>query len=114
AQARECSTPDGSDVARALDQASPRAYSAGLAASLMRERDVMDSALRGFGEGRRNAPGSEWRGFAVAFGGEGRQNMQDTQVGYDATTYGLVIGGGRRLASNPDLAVGVHLDIAEQ
>lgn len=113
-QAMDFSTPDGSDVARALDQASPQGYSAGLAASLMRERDVMDSVLRGFGEGLRNAPGSEWRGFAVAFGGEGRQNTHDTQVGYDATTYGLVIGGGRRLASNPDLAVGVHLDIAEQ
>lgn len=112
--ALDFSAPDGSDVARALDQVSPQGYSAGLAASLLRERDVMESVLRGFGDGLRHAPGADWQAFAVAFGAKGRQDARSTMAGYDASTYGLAIGGGRRLASNPDLAVGVHLDIAQQ
>ena len=112
--AMDYSALDGSEVGSALAWASPQGYSAGLAASLMRERDVMDTAQRGFGEGLRHARGAEWKGFAVAFGGEGRQDPRNSAAGYDATTYGLVIGGGRRLSSHPDVAVGVHLDVADQ
>ncbi|PLC51838.1 autotransporter [Pollutimonas subterranea] len=107
------SAPDGSEVGRSLSLVSPAGYSAGFAASLQRERDVMDTALRGFGEGLGNS-GSDWKGFAVAFGGEGRQDARDSIVGYDASTYGVVIGGGRRLNAQPDTFVGVHLDIADQ
>src|SRR5690606_647980 len=62
--ALDFSAPDGSDVARALDQVSPQGYSAGLAASLLRERDVMESVLCGFGDGLRHAPGADWQAFA--------------------------------------------------
>lgn len=113
-QAMDFSAADGTEVSRVLNLVSPQGYSAGLAASLLRERDVMENALRGFGEGLRNAEGSDWQGFAVLFGSDGRQNNRGSMLGYDATTYGLVIGGGRKLAANPDFAVGVHLDIADQ
>lgn len=112
-QALDFSAADGSQVGRTLGQISPQGYSASLAASLLRERDVMNTALRGLGDGMRSA-GTQWRGFAAGFGGEGRQSARGTVLGYDATTYGLLIGGGRRLASQPDVAVGVHLDVAEQ
>lgn len=108
------SARDGSGVARALEQASPQGYSAGLAASLLREREVMEHVLSGFGEGLRHAPGADWKGYAVAFGGSGSQDQRNSTVGYDAHSYGLAIGGGRRMAGNPDIALGVHLDIAEQ
>lgn len=113
-QALDFSRPDGTEVSRVLAQAGPQAYSAGLAASLMRERDVMEHARRGLRTARPDASGSGWHGFAVAFGGQGRQDTKGASVGYDADTYGLVIGGARRLESNPDLSIGLHLDIAEQ
>lgn len=111
-RAMDFSAPDGSEVGHALALASPQGYSAGLAASIMRERDVLETAMRGLGEGF--ASGAEWKGFAVAFGGEGRQDHRGSALGYDATTYGLVVGGGRALAAHPDISVGLHLDIAEQ
>src|SRR5690606_16398961 len=83
------------------------------AATLQRERDLLDTAAAGFGQSLRTE-GPEWRGFATAFGGQGRQDARDTLVGYDADTYGLIVGGGRRLSAQPDTAVAVHLDISEQ
>lgn len=112
--ALDFSAPDGSDVARALDQISPQGYSAGLAASLLREREVLDSVLRGFGDGLRHAPASDWRAFAVGFGSRGQQEARSAVVGYDAGTYGLAVGGGLRVASHPDMAWAVHFDISEQ
>lgn len=113
-RAMDFSAVDGSEVARALELASPQGYSAGLAASLTRERDVMNIVLRGLSEGRRDVSGADWKGFAVAFGGEGRQDQHDSMVGYDSSLYGLVMGGGRSLAASPDVHVGVHLDITQQ
>src|SRR5690606_29846850 len=48
-QALDFSAPDGSEVGRTLKLATPAGYSAGLAASLQRERDMLDTALAGFG-----------------------------------------------------------------
>lgn len=107
------SAGDGSDVSRTLGQVSPAGYSAGLAASLQRERDVMSATHQGFADMTRKG-GSEWTGYALAFGGDARQDDRNGIVGYDATTYGLVAGGGRRLGGNADVSVGLHLDIAEQ
>ena len=112
------SSPDGSQIGRVLAQVGPQAYSAGLSASLMRERDVMEHARRGFSHGLqtsgRSTSSTDWTGYAVAFGGQGRQDGDVAMVGYESDTYGLVVGGGRRLSLNPDISVGLHLDIAEQ
>lgn len=110
--ALDFSARDGSEVSRALTLVTPAGYSAGLAASLHRERLVMDTALRGFGQEWNG--GGDWRGYAQTFGGKGDQDTRSGMVGYDASTYGLVLGGGRKLAANPAVALGVHLDIAEQ
>lgn len=112
-RALDFSAPDGSDVGRTLALATPAGYSASIAASLHRERDVLGTALAGFGQGLRTG-GTEWKGYATAFGGQGRQDAGGSVVGYDADTYGLIIGGGRHLSAQPDTAVAIHLDITEQ
>src|SRR5690606_24191808 len=117
-RALDFSALDGSEIGRVLAQVGPQAYSAGLAASLIRERDIMAHARRGFGQSLRNGAGdtsgTEWQGYAVAFGGQGRQDAASAMVGYESDSYGLVVGGGQRLASNPNVLVGLNLDIAEQ
>lgn len=112
-RALDFSAPDGSEVGRSLSLVSPTGYSASLAASLQRDRDLFQTALAGFDQASRHGA-SEWKSFATVFGGEGRQAARDSIVGYDASTYGLVVGGGRRLETLPDISMAVHLDIAEQ
>ncbi|WP_394061479.1 autotransporter domain-containing protein [Alcaligenes sp. WGS1538] len=107
------SAGDGSQIPDALTQVSPANYSAAMAASLMRERTVMQTARQGLG-GSTQQPGTDWQGYALAFGSGADQDAGGSMVGYDANTYGLVIGTGRRLASAPDFAVGAHLDISDQ
>lgn len=107
------SAANGSQVSRMLPLVSPAGYSASLSSSLQHERDVLNTVLDGFSQGLHKRD-SEWRGFAIAFGGESRLDTRDTVVGYDASTYGLVIGGGRRLNSQSDISLAVHLDIADQ
>src|SRR5690606_34040554 len=102
-----------SEVGRTLTLVTPAAYSASLAATLHRERDMLETALAGFGQ-RLRTGGVEWKGYATAFGGQGRQNASGSVVGYDANTYGLIVGGGRRLGAQSHTAVALHLDIAEQ
>src|SRR5690606_11899689 len=58
--------------------------------------------------------GSGWAGFATPFGGYAWQDTEGRSVGYDASTYGLVVGAGTRLEGRPGLGVAVHLDIADQ
>ena len=111
--ALDFSAADGSDVTRTLTQAAPGGYSALAAASLQRDRDIMNAARQGFGQGLRK-PGTDWNGFAQAFGGGGDQKTRDTQMGYRSTTYGLIIGGGKAFNNNPALSAGVYLDISEQ
>jgi len=107
------SVVDGSQIPDALAQVSPASYSAAMAASLMRERTVMQTARQGLGESTQQ-PGTDWQGYALAFGSNADQDAGGSMVGYYANTYGLVIGTGRRLASAPDFAVGTHLDISDQ
>lgn len=112
-RALDFSALNGSEVTQALSLVSPASYSAGLAASLQRERDAMSTALLGFGQAVRTG-GSAWKGYAVAFGGKGNQDARNSTVGYDAATYGLVIGSGRRLGSRSDASMALHMDIADQ
>lgn len=107
------SAADGSDVRRTLIQASPEGYSALAAASLQRDRDIMNAARQSFTQGAGHSS-TAWKGFAQVFGAEGNQNARNTQVGYRATTYGVVVGGGKALAGNPALSAGVFLDISKQ
>lgn len=114
---------DGSTVRTTLPQLSPAVYSTGLAASLQRERDIMNVALgrqmtpvgkaTGLGASP-SAAANEWQGFANAFGGKARQSSRDDTVGYDASTYGVVVGATRRLGSDSPITVGAHIDIAHQ
>ena len=117
--ALDFSALDGSGVRHALSQISPAAYSAGVSASLHRERDVMDVALQGLrapalGGAEGNRAVGSWRGFASVFGGKADQDQHGNATGYDVSTYGLVVGGTQRLAANPAVRVGGHLDIAHQ
>ncbi len=107
------SAPDGHEVTQALAQLSPAAYSAGLAASLRRDRAAADAALRSLAP---DAParGSDWVGHAALFGGAGRQDARGTQVGGHETLYGVVAGSSRRLDAAPDVTVGFSLDMSEQ
>jgi subtilase-type serine protease len=107
------SATDGSVVRSMLTQASPEGYSALAAASLQRDRDIMTAARQSFGQGV-GQTGDAWKGFAQVFGGEGDQKHRGTHVGYRATTYGVVAGGGRVLANNPALSAGVYVDVSEQ
>lgn len=107
------SAPDGHEVTQALAQLSPAAYSAGLAASLRRDRAAADAALRSLAPGA-PARGSDWVGHAALFGGAGRQDARGTQVGGHETLYGVVAGSSRRLDAAPDVTVGFSLDMSEQ
>src|SRR5690606_36077557 len=105
-QALDFSAADGSEIGRTLGQISPQGYSASLGASLLREREVMETVLRGMKDGMRDGD-EQWRGFAIGFGGKSRQDSRSPTMGYRASTYGLVIGGGKRLSSQPDVTVGL-------
>ncbi|MFC4297671.1 autotransporter domain-containing protein [Castellaniella hirudinis] len=107
------SAPDGHEVTQALAQLSPAAYSAGLAASLRRDRAAVDAALRSLAPDT-PARGSDWVGYATLFGGAGRQDTRGTQVGGHETLYGVVAGSSRRLDAAPDVTVGFSLDMSEQ
>jgi subtilase-type serine protease len=106
------SAGDGSQIPDALAQVSPASYSAAMAATLMRERTLMQTAHQGLNQSTQR-PGTDWQGYALAFGSEADQDAGGSMVGYDANIYGLVIGTGRRLASAPEFAVGAQLDISE-
>lgn len=107
------SASDGHEVTRALAQVSPASYSAGLAASLRRDRTAMDTALRAL------APdaalrGADWAGYATLFGQTGRQDSRDTIVGGYETLYGVAAGSRRAPAGAPGVTVGFGLDLSEQ
>jgi uncharacterized protein with beta-barrel porin domain len=104
---------DGSGMPDALAQVSPAGYSAQMAASLMRERTVMQIARQGLDQSMQR-PDTDWQGYALVFGSGADQEAGGSMVGYSANTYGLVIGTGRRLASAPDVVVGAHLDSSDQ
>ena len=104
---------DGHEVTQALAQVSPASYSAGLAASLRRDRAAVDSALRGLTPAA-SPDGTGWVGYATLFGGTGRQDAQGSMVGGHESLYGVVAGSGRRLDAAPDVAVGFSLDLSEQ
>ncbi|ROT45951.1 autotransporter domain-containing protein [Pusillimonas sp. NJUB218] len=105
------SASDGSQIPDALAQLSPANYSALMAASLMRERTIMQTAHQGLSQSTQR-PGTDWQGYATAFGSEADQDAGESMIGYDAKLYGLVVGTGRRLASASDFAVGAQLDIS--
>lgn len=106
------SAADGSQIPGALAQVSPAPYSAAMAASLMRERTIMQTARQGLSQGMQRL-GTDWQGYALAFGSGADQDASGSKLGYDANIYGVVVGAGRGLASAPDFAVGAQLDISE-
>lgn len=105
------SASDGSQIPDALAQVSPANYSAVMAASLMRERTIMQTAHQGLRQSTQR-PGTDWQSYTLAFGSEAEQDAGESMIGYDAKLYGLVVGTGRRLASAPDFAAGAQLDIS--
>lgn len=106
------SAKDGSQIPDALNQVSPTGYSAAIAASLMRDRETMQTGRQGLSQSRLQA-GTDWQGYAVAFGSSADQNNRGSMLGYDANSYGLVIGAGRGLESAPDITIGAQLDVSE-
>lgn len=106
------SAADGSQIPDALAQISPATYSAAMAASLMRQRTIMQTTHQGLSQSIQR-PGTDWQGYALAFGSSADQDARDAMLGYDANLYGLVIGAGRKLASAPDFALGAQLDISD-
>lgn len=111
-QTLDFSATDGSQIPAALDQISPAGYSAALAASLMHERSIMQTARQGLSQSMLR-PGTDWQGYALVFGASGDQNTRGSMLGYDANSYGLIVGAGRALESAPDFAVGAQLDISD-
>lgn len=111
-QTLDFSATDGSQIPAALDQISPAGYSAAMAASLMHERSIMQTARQGLSQSMLR-PGTDWQGYALVFGSSGDQNTRGTMLGYDANSYGLIVGAGRALESAPDFAVGAQLDISD-
>lgn len=112
-KALDFSAKDGSDITRALAQISPAGYSTAIAASLLRERMLMQTAQSAFGRSLAGTD-NEWSTYAVATGGLSDQHSRGSLIGYDAQTYGLILGGGRSLPASSDLALGGHLDISHQ
>lgn len=114
-QALDFSAPDGSGIARALDQLSPQAYSAMVASSLTRERQVADIiAARSLTVDRARPLNNEWRGFAMPFGGGFRQNEQNSFVGYNSSSYGVVFGAEHGSARSPNWTLGVYGAVSGQ
>lgn len=111
-QELDFSAKDGSQIPAALDQISPAGYSAAMAASLMHERSIMQTARQGLSQSMLR-PGTDWQGYALVFGASGDQNTRGSMLGYDANSYGLIVGAGRALESAPDFAVGAQLDISD-
>lgn len=111
-QALDFSATDGSQIPTALDQISPAGYSAAMAASLMHERSIMQTARQGMSQSLLR-PGTEWQGYALVYGANVDQNTRGSLLGYDANSYGLIVGAGRALESAPDFAVGAQLDISD-
>src|SRR5690606_16956717 len=93
--ALDFSAADGSTVAAALEPLSSAAYSALFAGNLQREQQVADIAQRNLDivthKGSSPADGL-WRGYAAPFGAGFRQDRRDSQVAYDASSYGAVFG----------------------
>lgn len=113
-QGLDFSSPDGSDIANALAQLSPAAYSAMVASSLSREQQIGDvvSARRNV-----NTTGTvtdEWTGFAIPFGSGTWQDRRGSMVPYDASSYGVVFGAEKRSAGNRDLILGMHGAVSGQ
>ena len=105
-RALDFSSPDGSGVRSALNQLTPAAYSALLAGSLNRERQITDIL---------NAPAlftmkneDEWQSFAVPFGGGYWQQRQENSVGYRSNSFGVVFGAQKQSSRDGNLRVGFH------
>jgi outer membrane autotransporter protein len=111
-QTLDFSATDGSQISAALDQISPAGYSAAMAGSLMHERSIMQTARQGLSQSMLR-PGTDWQGYALVFGASGDQNTRGSMLGYDANSYGLILGAGRALETAPDFAVGAQLDISD-
>src|SRR5690606_32018072 len=82
-QALDFSATDGSQISVALDQISPAGYSAALAASLMHERSIMQTARQGLSQSMLR-PGTDWQGYALVFGACGDQITRGSMLGDDA------------------------------
>lgn len=114
-QALDFSSPDGSAVASTLDQLSPQAYSAMLATSLRREQYVADiAAAQNLSANQHRPDSDQWHGYAMPFGTHLRQNQQDTLIGYNASSYGVIFGAEKHVAQYPNWMMGVYGAVSNQ
>ncbi|ERK08885.1 hypothetical protein L580_1429 [Serratia fonticola AU-P3(3)] len=109
------SAADGGSISSALQQLSPAAYSAMFASSLNREQQITRIVS---GSHPSNTPEQqvtgEWHSFAIPFGGGFWQQRQGSQVGYDASSYGIVFGADKRSEQNSDWVYGFHGAVSGQ
>lgn len=112
-QSLDFSSPDGNEVARALTQLSPAAYSAMLANSLARERQIGD-ILDGRHPLNDHTAQEAWTTFALPFGGGAWQDSRGSMVPYDASSYGIVFGTEKHSAAHSGLVLGMHGAVSGQ
>ena len=126
-KALDFSASDGSTIAAALEPLSGAAYSTLFAGNLQREQQIADIAEHnleasaitwrkaGASGSSQNAAGTPaaglWRGYAAPFGAGLRQNRRDSQLAYDASTYGAVFGAHTQ---RKDWTLGAYTALSEQ
>ncbi|HKM37676.1 MAG TPA: autotransporter outer membrane beta-barrel domain-containing protein [Thiopseudomonas sp.] len=109
-RALDFSSVDGSHISSGLAQIAPSAYSAMIASSLIRERqlaNVINTRLT-------LATDADWQGFALPFGEHTSQESRNTVVGYKNTNYGVVVGAQRAGFANDDLTIGLYGAFSQQ
>lgn len=109
------SAADGGSISSALQQLSPAAYSAMFASSLNREQQIT-RIVSGSHPAATPEPqvAGEWHSFAIPFGGGFWQQRQGSQVGYDASSYGVIFGAEKHSEQNSDWVYGFHGAVSGQ
>lgn len=114
-RALDFSATDGKSVSNALQQLSAEAYSTMFASSLHREQQI--TRIIG-GSGPTITPKqlteSEWRSFAIPFGGGFWQQRQGGSVGYNASSYGMVFGAEKQSEQDRNWIYGFHGAVSGQ
>ncbi|WP_447889163.1 autotransporter outer membrane beta-barrel domain-containing protein [Serratia fonticola] len=108
------SAADGGSISSALPQLSPAAYSAMFASSLNREQQITRIVSGSHPTTPEQQVAGEWHSFAIPFGGGFWQQRQGNQVGYDASSYGIVFGADKRSEQNSDWVYGFHGAVSGQ
>ncbi len=109
-RALDFSSVDGRQVSSGLAQIGPSAYSAMIASSLTRERQLANV----INTRPTLAIDADWQGFALPFAEHTSQQSRNTVVGYKNTNYGVVIGAERAGFANADLTIGLYGSFSQQ